>query len=77
MSPATISLIVQLVQIAIAEEPAIAEEFKTLFATANPTPADWDALRQKVLSKTYKDYVPDSDLPQEPPPITTTPTPGN
>jgi hypothetical protein len=71
MSPATISLIVQLVQIAIAEEPAIAEEFKTLFATANPTPADWDSLRQKVLSKTYKDYVPDSDLPPTP----TTPTP--
>lgn len=63
MNPALISLIVSLVQEAIALEPSILTDLQTLFANPTPTPADWEALRQKVLSKSYSDYVPASALP--------------
>ena len=63
MNPAILSLIISLVQEAITLEPAIAAEFQVMFSNQNPTPADWEALRQKVLSKTYANYVPASALP--------------
>jgi hypothetical protein len=63
MNPALISLIVSLVQEAIALEPSILTDLQTLFANPAPTPADWEALRQTVLSKTYGSYVPASALP--------------
>lgn len=63
MSPALITLILSLVQEAIVLEPQIASQLQALFAKQNPTPADWETLRQNILAKTYKDYVPASALP--------------
>jgi len=42
--------------------PGLYQEFADLFAKDNPTPADWDALRAKIASKSYKDYVPTTTL---------------
>lgn len=64
MNPALLAAIISLVQEAITLEPSIQAELQTLFSQSNPTPADWEALRQKVLSKTYGDYVPATALPQ-------------
>ncbi|HEX3626703.1 MAG TPA: hypothetical protein VH280_14920 [Verrucomicrobiae bacterium] len=63
MNPAILALIIQLLQEAIVLEPSFAAEIQTLLSTPNPQPADWEALRQKVLAKSYKDYVPASGLP--------------
>jgi hypothetical protein len=63
MSPNLIALIIALVQEAITLEPTIMTELQALFTLPNPSPADWEALRQKVLAKTYAQYVPASALP--------------
>jgi hypothetical protein len=63
MNPALLALIIQLVEVAIQEEPAIVSELQALFENGAPTPADWEALRAKVLGKSYLDYVPASALP--------------
>ena len=63
MSPALIAVIVQLIQVAIEEAPQLIADLQAIFSNPNPTPADWEALRQKVLSVSYSDYVPASALP--------------
>lgn len=62
MNPAIISLIISLVEEAVKLEPEIVAELQTIFGNPNPTPADWQALRAKVLAKSYADYVPASAL---------------
>ncbi len=62
MSPALLALIVQLVQLAIQEEPAIQAEITALLNKNNPTPADWEALRAKVLSESFGALAPDAKL---------------
>jgi hypothetical protein len=62
MSPLAISLIVQLLEEAINVAPAAYADFQEIFAKTNPTPDDWTALRNKVLSSNYAAYVPASDL---------------
>lgn len=58
---------VQLVELAIQEEPAIALELHNLFATPNPSAADWQILRDKVLSESFESLAPHAaaDLPAE------------
>jgi hypothetical protein len=63
MTPAAIALIISLVEEAVKEEPAIQADIVNIFTKSNPTPADWEALRAKVLAKGYGDYVPASQLP--------------
>lgn len=63
MTPAAISLIVGLVQEAIANEPALAADFQKLFAGGVPSGADWAALRATVASENYGQFVPASQLP--------------
>jgi hypothetical protein len=63
MSPALIALIVSLVEEAIKDTPGIVTDLKAIFANPDPTPADWEALRSKVLAKSYADYVPARALP--------------
>lgn len=63
MTPTTIALILQLVEAAIAEEPAIAADLQNLFTGAPPTPAQWAALRASVASETYGEFVKDTALP--------------
>lgn len=64
MPPAALSLAFFVIEEAIKEAPAIAAGLQQLFAKANPTREDWDALRSKVAAKSYQDYVPDSALPR-------------
>jgi hypothetical protein len=63
MSPAIIAAILGLVETAVTDAPAAYADFKEIFSNPNPTPADWAALRAKVLAKSYADYVPQSALP--------------
>ncbi len=56
-------------QEAVKAAPGIVNDIGEILSHDNPTPADWDALRVKVASKDYFDYVPDSKLkPAEPSP---------
>jgi hypothetical protein len=64
MSPATIALIISLVEEAIKIEPSVQAALKSIFTKANPTPADWMTLRAAVLAGDYSQYVPDSGLPR-------------
>lgn len=59
MDPITI---ITLVEEAIKLTPDLIAGFQRIFASGNPTPADFAALRAQVLAKTYKDYVPASVL---------------
>jgi hypothetical protein len=63
MSPQLIALVISLVEEAIKDTPALVEDLKAIFSNPNPSPADWEALRAKVLAKSYADYVPASALP--------------
>jgi hypothetical protein len=65
MDPATIALITFGIQEFIKVAPKLVDEFAALFSKGAPTDADWDALRAKILSKSYKDYVPTTQLPDE------------
>jgi hypothetical protein len=62
MNPALIALIIQLVETAVADAPQLYDDLQNIFDNPNPTPADWEALRAKVLAEGYFDYVPDSAL---------------
>lgn len=64
MDPLTIGAILTLIEQAIAAEPAIAADFKALFASGNPTPADFAALRATVAAESYGSFVPASALPK-------------
>ena len=63
MSPTLIALILSLAEEAIKDAPQLAADLKEIFAKTDPTPADWQALREKALAKSYADYVPASALP--------------
>lgn len=55
-------LVIFAVEELIKQAPALIVEFQKLFSTSAPTPEDFAALRAKVRSKTYRDYVPASKL---------------
>src|SRR5581483_11655594 len=63
MPPAIIALILSALEELISITPGLLEELRAIFANPSPTPADWEALRQKVTAKSYADYVPASALP--------------
>jgi len=63
MNPATIALIIGLIEEAVKIAPGVYDDLTLFFDNPNPSPADWQALRAKVLSKSYTDYVPASALP--------------
>lgn len=60
MNAAMLGIIVALIEEAIKLEPAIAAELKTLFAKKEITPADWMALRLKVLGQSFESLAPDA-----------------
>lgn len=62
MSPATLALIIQLVEAAITEAPQVYSELQNIFSKSNPTPADWQALRSKVLGESFQSLAPDAPL---------------
>ena len=63
MNPALAAIIVSLIEQLIIEEPAIAADLQKLFASGNPTPADFAALRAAVAAESYGSFVPNSQLP--------------
>jgi hypothetical protein len=62
-----LAAILPLIQIVVKNYPDIKEGLKNLFNKPDPTDADWDALRAKVLAKKYEDYVPSTRLPPDGP----------
>lgn len=58
MNPQIIALLIQLVELAIKEEPAIALELHNIFSKPNPSAADWQALREKVLGESFESLSP-------------------
>lgn len=58
---AIIPIVLSLVQ----KLPAAQKALREIFTKADPTDADWDAARAKVV-KTYAEHVPNSKLPREP-----------
>jgi len=63
MSPATLALIMALVEEAVKVTPGLIVDIQALFANGEPTPADWQAFHDKVKANSYADYVPASALP--------------
>jgi hypothetical protein len=57
MPPDALNLALFIIEEAIKLEPGIAAAISGLFAKADPTAADWCALRASVAGKSYDDYV--------------------
>jgi hypothetical protein len=64
MTPAILALIISLVEEAIKDTPELITSFKVIFSTSNPTPADWEALRNAIKSEDYSYFVPNSNIPK-------------
>ena len=60
-----IGLAVKGIQAAIKYAPGLIEDLRKIFSTSNPTEADWQQLHDKIASKSYRDYVPDSAIPKD------------
>jgi len=59
-----IGLAIKGIQAAIKYAPGLIEDLREIFSKGNPTEADWQALHDKVASKSYRDYVPESSIPK-------------
>lgn len=69
-----IPTILSLIEWLIGQEPKIQAALQSIFSNPNPTPKDWQLLRDSIAAETYEQLVPDTQLPQTtPPPPTTTP----
>lgn len=60
MSPATIALIISLVEEAIKLRPMLQEELSALFSAPDPKPEDWVHLRERVLTTPFETLAPDA-----------------
>jgi hypothetical protein len=63
MPPQAVSLGLFVIEEAIKLVPGLYSEIQALFTKPDPTPADWEALRARVLAKSYRDFVPETALP--------------
>lgn len=63
MSPALLTILLSLVEELVKIEPEIAAQLKAIFAKETATPEDWQAVKDAVLSKRYRDLVPDTQIP--------------
>jgi hypothetical protein len=63
MNPATLQLVIFGIEEVIQQAPALAADLQKIFANGTPTAADFAALRAKVASESYQQFVPDSGLP--------------
>jgi len=63
MSPAVLQLVIFGIEEAIQQTPALVADLQAIFANGAPTAADFAALREKVASESYKQFVPGSQLP--------------
>lgn len=62
MSPATIALIIGLVEQAIKLRPILQEELSAIFAKPDPTAADWYDLKMQILDDSFAKLAPDAKL---------------
>lgn len=60
MTPATLALIIGLVEEAVKLEPSIVAELQSIFSKPDPTPADWLALKAKIQGQTFEQLAPDA-----------------
>lgn len=65
MNEEAVALALFVLQEAIKQAPGLVNEFQGLFNGNPPTDEEWTALRTKILSKSYKDYVPTTALPDD------------
>jgi hypothetical protein len=63
MSAAMVQLIITLVELLIVQFPSLAAGFQKIFASGNPTPADFANLRAEIAAENYGQFVPASQLP--------------
>lgn len=63
MTEATLLLISQLVETGINEAPAFGLALQKLFASGVPTASDFASFRASLVSESYGQLVPNSDLP--------------
>lgn len=57
-----VSVIIPILEAIFKYAPSAVTAIRELFTKDSPTPDDWQALRDKLAAKEYKDYVPDSKL---------------
>jgi len=62
MTLEAVGLILGLVEVAIKEEPVIAAELHTLLSKPNPPPADWLAMKARVLGTSFESLAPNAKL---------------
>lgn len=62
MNPATIALIIGLVEELIKDSPAIYAELQTILSNPNPTPQDWLDLKSRVLSESFELLAPNAPV---------------
>jgi hypothetical protein len=58
MTPATIALLIAMIEEAIKIEPALAAELSAIFSKPNPTPEDWSLLRARVKGESFESLAP-------------------
>lgn len=56
MNTSLVNLILFIFQELVKIVPGMATEFAKLFSKGEPTQADWEAFRARVLAKKYEDY---------------------
>ncbi len=61
-------MLLNLLGVAIADEPQIVESIQKVLSKPNPTVADWQAEADSWRSDSYEKEVPDTKLPPEVPP---------
>jgi hypothetical protein len=63
MSPAILQLVIFGIEEAVTQAPGLIAELQQIFANGAPTAADFAALRVKVASESYGQFVPGSSIP--------------
>lgn len=62
MNPAMLQLVIFGIEEVIQQAPSLAADLQKIFANGTPTAADFEALRLKVASESYRQFVPNSQL---------------
>jgi hypothetical protein len=65
MPPQVLTLVIFGIEEAIQQTPALIADLQQIFASGAPTAAQFEALRAKVASESYQQFVPDSSIPPQ------------
>ena len=58
MTPIEVQFFIFLAEKLIAEAPTIAAEVKSILGKSNPTPDDWQQLKDKIAGENFSDLAP-------------------